>query len=79
MVSLNPDEHSTSGCNIDIEADISKFQYRPRKIFSRYGEQFGGIRVPSRSLASTASTTEGLASVHGRKTAALMAHMYLHH
>ena len=28
----------------DIETEIPKFQYRPRKFFSRHGEQFGGIR-----------------------------------
>ena len=28
----------------DIETEIPKLQYRPRKFFSRLGEQFGGIR-----------------------------------
>ena len=28
----------------DIETEIPKFQYRPRKFFSWHGEQFGGIR-----------------------------------
>ena len=34
----------TLGLITDIETEIPKFQYRPRKFFSRHGEQFGGIR-----------------------------------